>query len=143
MGCATRLIFSACGHFQVTQEPTRKLFSFLVNVCLHFQKIVDFVNFLVVQSMYRALKIGFFINFLDFLCLESFHDPLRVAVGTLKTFLSTFPNNTPSRLLGNQVIRLFLRTYFEFQALKNATWACDLRKKTDFCPLWYLVELEK
>ena len=63
--------------------------------------------------MYKALKIGFFLDFKHFLCLDGFYDPLRVAVGTLKTCLVTFLNDIPGGLLENQVIRLFRRTSFE------------------------------
>ena len=64
---------------------------------------------LLVEPMYRALKMRFF------MCVDSFHDTLlRVALHTLKTCLLTFLNIIPGRVLGNQVIRLFLRTSFKF-----------------------------
>ena len=108
-----------------------------------FSENSRFGDFLSCVVNVLSFKNWIFHRFSGFFVPGKFHDPLRVAMGTLKTFLLTFLNNTPSRLLGNQVIRLFLRSYFEFWALKNATWACDLRKKTDSCPLWYLTELEK
>ena len=61
--------------------------------------------------MYGALKMSFFINFQHFLCLDGFHDPIRVISENLSFDFS--------ELLGTQVIRLFVRTYFEFWDFKN------------------------
>ena len=112
------LIFSACGHVQADQEPTRKLFSllflwFLVNFYLYFQKIVDFVTFLVCSQCIELWNWDFH-QFSASVVSGRFSWPLKSGSDHSENLSFDFLEYYSRWIIGKPAYRLFMRISFEF-----------------------------
>ena len=133
------LIFSACGHVQVDQEPTRKLFSllslwFLVNFYLYFQKIVDFVTFLVCSQCIELWKWDFH-PFSVFVVSGRFSWPLKGGSEHSKNLFFDFPEYYSRWTIGKPGYQTFYANLFWILGSQKCNFGLKSEKKPDFCHL--------